>query len=62
MAKAAPAVPVTVPRERIADFGDFEVTRHPASGEFEVWSPAARVAIFADEARAIAYAKARADA
>ena len=49
-------------REMVAEIGDFEVTRHLASGEFEVWSPAARVAIFRDRARAVAWAEALAKA
>lgn len=44
-------------RELIAEFGNYEVTRHPATGEYEVWSPAARVMITVSRDRAIQWAK-----
>ncbi|MCQ4158744.1 hypothetical protein NON00_02230 [Roseomonas sp. GC11] len=49
---------MTVPREMVAEIGDYEITRHPASGEFEVWSAAARVAVFHSKERALQWASA----
>jgi hypothetical protein len=46
-------------RETIATYGDYEVTRHLATGMFEVWSAVAKVGLFLSEARARQWAEAR---
>ena len=53
---------MTVLREMVAEICDYEITKHPASGEFEVRSPTAKVAVFRSEIRARQWAEALAAA
>ena len=46
-------------RETIAIYGNYEITRHLATGMFEVWSAVAKVGLFLSEARARQWAEAR---